>query len=214
MVGGIFKLSPRLLLIVATVATGLPLLGHAQVRPPASPGGGQASSIYAVVGAVGYSGSMGTKNQSIEGRTMNSGAGFLQLGYSFGNWTPYLAGEYLVASQATKANQVSNSNLGGEGYVVSAGVRFDLGWLFFAGEFAPHGVYQVKTPTVNSETSTYEKPLGGIATIGVRFKGGLEGILRYRVMEYQSNVISNRTFDLGQNPMVQSFVGAGLQWKF
>lgn len=157
-------------------------------------------------------GTFGSQNGVIPTCSVDSTAGFLELGLNFDSVAPILYGEYSIGSQTTPVNQVANTNVSGSGYLAGGGVRFDWPKVMISALYFPVGAYTFSQPTSTGQTSSFVHPSGFQVDLGFRPMSDVVVTVNYRSVQYTSQTVNGSATGLTGNVLVNAQFGVSLRW--
>lgn len=165
------------------------------------------------IGTYVSSGFMSSKNNTIASRTLNSAAGFVQLGHKSGYLMPFLIGDFSAAIQATDSSKVSGTNL--SGYSLSAGVGLAARWaqFYISAGYLPFGTYDLTAKTTDGLSVQFSSPVAGLVFVGYEFQA-YTAYFVHKYVEYSAMTAGPTTTSLGEDKLVAVSYGGGIAWTF
>jgi hypothetical protein len=175
--------------------------------------GSEKSSFRFSAGAYASTGTIGSKNNTILSRTVNSATGFLQIGHKSGYIIPFLRAEYGASVQSTDSSKVAGTNMSGAGYGVGAGLLIAVGSFNLGGAFMPFGEYDLSAKTLDGSQVKYSDPSVWLISAGYSFDS-LSVFLVQKFTEFSRTTTGAVSSSLGDNKLSHSSLGGGVEWTF
>lgn len=175
--------------------------------------GGEKSSFRLSVGAYASTGTIGSKNNTIATRTVNTATGYIQLGHKSGYIIPFLRAEYGASVQSTDSSRVSGTNMSGAGYSIGAGLMFKVDSFNLGGAFMPFGSYDLSSKTLDGSQVTYSDPSVWLVSASYSFDS-LSIFLVQKFTEFSGLRTGAVATSLGDDKLSHNSLGGGIEWTF
>lgn len=175
--------------------------------------GSEKSSFRFSTGAYASTGTIGSKNNTIATRSVNSATGFLQLGHKSGYIIPFLRAEYGASVQSTDSSKVAGTNMSGAGYGIGAGLLISIGNFTVGGAFMPYGEYDLSSKTVDGNQVKYSDPIVWFVSAGYSFDS-LSIFLVQKYTEFSRTTTGAVSTSLGDDKLSHNSFGGGIEWTF
>ncbi|MEQ1876236.1 MAG: hypothetical protein ABL958_06290 [Bdellovibrionia bacterium] len=188
---------------------------NAQNTSGGAPPGGSGKGGFGV--SVTLFDSMGTMKNStgtIASRSMNNIGLSAVPSFSFGMVSALLYIDYVLTGQVTDPNEVSNTNLGGSGWIGAPGIGFEFSKISLAASYVLYGNYVASKKTAANEESSYTKPSGFVVQLGYQLNSPWTLHLIYRSVSYAKAIVGDAFSDIKDDPVQSSSYGLGIGAAF
>jgi hypothetical protein len=172
------------------------------------------SGFLGVAGLNAGVGSSGDKNDAIKKREMAYSELYLNLGYQFGMIAPLVQASYRYVGQTKDPADVSDTNLGGTGVLMGAGLLADFSSVKLTAVYVLSGSFALAKETSGGGKMTYTKPKGFHVDLGIPWKTDWDFVINFSSVDYEKSKSDSTETDLASNPVNQTLYGLGLAYRF